>query len=57
MKLPKRPRRSTSPFSFLASVGCQIRSPTRHTVHLQTAGTESAETTTTTCTKHFGDHR
>ena len=57
MKLPKRPRKSTSPFSFSASVGCLTQSLTRHMVHLQTVGMASAETTTTTCTRRFGKYR
>ena len=57
MKLPKRPRRSTLPFSFLASVGCRTRSLTKHMVHPPTAGMELVETTTTMCTRRFGKYR
>ena len=57
MKLPKRPGRSTSPFSFLASVGCRTRNLTRHMVHPQTAGMVLGEITTTTCTRRSDKYR
>ena len=57
MRLPKRPTKNTSPFSFSASVGCLTRILTRRMVRPLTAGTESAGTMTTTCTRRCGNYR